>query len=190
MPLNTIDLRHEFIEILDGDEINDPISIPMVYRQIDHTQKCVCNSPSGEGGMVDTDCKFCDNEGYMWTEHAVKVYLSKSTVVISKGGDVRSENTFLPLMSEDQEAGLIFMRFNGLVPDYGDSFYQIRLKADGNVYYLVDSDGKRHYERISRYIVISDPARIYGDNGELLYYRMIVKTDLTWMKNRPGHKRY
>lgn len=189
MPLNTIDLRHEFIDILDGDEFNDPISIPMIYREIDLSDKCVCNSPSGEGGGVDADCKYCDNERYMWTEHAVKVYLSKSTVMISKGGDIRSENVFLPIMAEDQESGIIFLRCNGLAPSIGDSFFQIRLKKDGNVYYLVDSDGKRYYERLNKYIVLSSD-RIYGDNGELLYYRMIVKADLTWLKNRPGHRRY
>lgn len=187
MRLNDLDMRVEIENILDGDMYNVPVNIPLIHRVIDN-ERCLC-FPSGSPGVIDPKCKYCDGEGYKWTECTAVGYVSQSALTISKAGDVNVREIIFPLMIDQSDTFLIYLRHVHIPPKPGDKFYQIRLKEDGSIYYLTDSRGRKILERFSRYIV-EDASRIYGDNGELIFHRVVARRDLTWLKNLPLNKRY
>ena len=85
--------------------------------------------------------------------------------------------------------GVVFSRWTDTPPKINDKFFQIRLNSGGTVYYRIDSNGGRHYERLASWIV-KEATRVYGDDGGLIYYRSVVKKDTTWLNNTPGNKKY
>lgn len=184
----TLDLRAELIKILDGDEYNVGVSIPMIYRYLNPTSRCACNQADW-GGRIDPKCKYCDNEGYLWTEYGIQGYMSQGAVTM-KVGDINVPNIEKPVFLDQADSASVYLRWTlDFTPKDGDKLYRLRLNSDGSVYYRVDAEGNRYFERLEKYIV-EDAVRIFGDSGNLIYYRLIVKKDLTWRKNSPAGKKY
>lgn len=188
MALNYIDLRKEFGKLIDGDEYNVGIMVPIIHRVLDGTKRCMCN-PEETAGTVDTYCKYCDGMGYMWKEHVVESYISQGTMTIARGGDVGVNDIFYKLMMDQSETFLIYTKSKALPPKIGDVFYQIRLDNNGGVYYLVDNKGGKHIERLNKFIVV-EASKILGDDGKVEYTRTSARKDQTWLKNDQGNKRY
>ncbi len=188
MAATIVDLRAELIKILDGDEYNVGVSIPVILRVVDKQNRCPCNT-ADTGDRLDSDCTYCDNEGFLWTEYVAKAYMAQTSNTLSSYGTTKLDDIYKPNLVDQNDTAVVFLRYSNTPPKIGDSMYQIRLNSDGSVYYRIDSEGNRYFERLVRWI-IKESTRVYGDNGELIYYRAVVKKDQTWFENFAGNKKY
>ena len=180
-------MREEFVKLLDGDFVNDGVFRPMILRALDDDNPCVCKSAI-RGGRAITNCPYCQDEGYHWTEYAVKVYGTYGPF-LPRRGDAGKADFETPVFLDESGSVVFWFKWNLLPPGANDSLFVLRLNSDGSVYYFTDSQGNKHPERLERYLIASC-ARFYADRSELAFMRVVAKHDSTWMADSACHKRY
>ena len=184
---DSVKFREFFDRILDGDSLGKGVYRTVVMRRLDSTRLCACKDVDA-GGRTTTVCPFCQGEGYMWEEEAARCYTTPGPF-IPRRGDVGNRSYELSTYLEDSTSSIFWFKYDVVPLGAGDSIFILRLNSDGSVYYFVDRNGNKHPKRQDRYL-ITDMSKIYGDTGELAFWRVLARKDTTWLKSSPQGEQY
>ena len=147
------DLRTEFNELVNGKSGFGGIGQILVIRSMTTTH-CACYD-SIHGSAYD--CKYCQGEGYTWTERYIRAYFTQ-TFGRSLAGSA-NVHQLEPVGFMDKDRSLIYLKYDE-APKTGDAIYRISLNDDGNPYYPI--------ERTEKWRVVNVEDKRY-ENAKIAY---------------------
>jgi hypothetical protein len=162
------DVREEMDNLLFGSHENAPIGVPVIVRRI---QDKVCACWDGQTGSPDPNCKYCEGEGFLWTEDLETAYIVRNFGSVQNPSAVISqENMVTQVGVTEVSRALAFMTYRAFPnweryvkpehPRY-DSLYELKVDEDGNIQHPLIRAAKWQ---------IRDVAPHRGDYGRVEYF--------------------
>ena len=180
----SFDIREEIDNLLFGGWQNAAIGAPVIIRRI-LDQHCVCWDSKPDPGSPIADCKYCDGEGYLWTEDLETAYIARNYGSVLNPSEVISrENTITPIGITDDSRAVAYMRYTAFPnwerytipsnPIY-DKLYE--LKVDDNGQLVHTSDTKDGYIRAGKWQIRSvAPHR--GDYSRIEFFEIGLQREI------------
>ena len=164
------DLREEMDNLLFGSFENAPLGAPVIVRRI-LDQTCACWN--GQTGSADPNCKYCQGEGYLWTEDLETAYIVRNFGgVMNPSSVITRENVVTQIGVTMENRALAYMTYRAFPnweryikpehPTY-DKLYELKVDEDGNLQYPLIRAAKWQIREVS-------PHR--GDYGRVEYVEL------------------
>lgn len=164
------DLREEFAALLLGSFDEPGIGRPVIYRKLSDTN---CSCWDGLTGSPDPNCKYCQGEGYLFTEVEHLVYIARNFGSVLGGATQVGQQSQLAEFGYTDSNRAIAYTFWDAIPDYERYSIPSR-RAPDKIYELkVDSGGQIVLPliRLDKWAIRSLTAH-NGDYGRVEYFEL------------------
>lgn len=135
----TLDLREEFAELVDGSMSEPGIGRPAIIRELTDT-RCVCWDPLT--GSADESCTFCDGETNQFTERVITVYIVRNFGSVLNPANVITRQSHLTHYGYTDENRALAFVHHFTFPNYErytrpdhpsyDKLYELKVNSDGS----------------------------------------------------------